>query len=250
MISKTYQLIFMVALLISVTALVVFEFTINKKNLEFILLSFCLIYILSLLFLLSIAGVNEINTRTAFYPLMISILYLVMKTKKEGNDTFFRLSSTVLLITIIGFNTIKLINYCKKSYNKGNGALCKDYLQNKNQSLDYALKLIKEKKLSNKQIHTNENKVIPILLDYEILEPLPTNTSWIGNYEQQKDTILLQKEIEILSNQIKKENHIACFFGSNAKKLYYKVYNKQFSEFNSYTINEFNDGIVITSKLH
>jgi hypothetical protein len=246
--NQNFQILFMVAFLIGIAALVLFEFITNKNKIEFIFISFSLIYILSLTFLLSIAGVNEMNTRTAFYPLMVSLLYLIIKTKRENNKQIIRLTSSSILTIILCFNTIKLIDYCKISYSKGNGALNKDYFQNKNQSLDYALQIIQEKGLSNKQIHTNENKVIPILLDYKIMEPIPTNPSWIGNYEQKKDSTQIKQEIQKLSDQISKENHILCFFGSNSKKIYDRVYSPQFSDINLFTIKEFNDGVIITSK--
>ncbi|MEN9334348.1 MAG: hypothetical protein RLY35_1528 [Bacteroidota bacterium] len=245
-----YQIVLMAVILIIISIKLFQEFKNKVNSIGLILLGFSLFYITSLLILLSTAGVNEMNTRTLLYPLIALIIYLFTLIKRENSRTVIRCTTISFIIMIAFFNGSKLIDNTRKLYISGSGSLNQDFCKNQNQTLDFIKEYMYQHQLSPQQIHTNENKLLPIYLDYSIMVPLPTNSTWKGNYQIDKSKEEIDREVELLSEQISRENHIICFLGKQHKIIFPLHYEKHFTDSTQFKIYQFIDGFVITSKDH
>lgn len=245
-----YQITLMVIIL-SITSIKLYqEFRSKQESIGMILLSFSLFYITSLLVLLSTAGVNEMNTRTLLYPLITLTIYLFTLLKKENNKAVIRYSTLSFILIIICFNGFKLLDNANKLYTSGSGSLNQDYCKNQGQTLDFIKTYIHQNQLNPQQIHTNENKLLPIYFDYSIMTALPTNSAWKGNYQVDKSNEEIDKEINILTEQISREKHVICFLGKQHKRIYNLHYEKHFTDSSQFKIYQFTDGFIITSNHH
>jgi hypothetical protein len=247
-IPSNYQIGLMVIILVTITIKFFQEFKSNQKSIGLILFGFSLFYIISLLVLLSTAGVNEMNTRTLLYPLIAAILYLFTLIKKENSKAVIHYSIQSLIVIITFFNGLKVIDNTRKLYTSGSGSLNKDFCKNQNQTLYFFKEYIRKYQLSPTQIHSNENKLLPIYYDYSMMAPLPTNPTWKGNYQVDKSDEEIFTELKQLSQQISRENHIICFLGKQHKIIFSKHYEKHFTDSTQFKINQFTDGFIITSK--
>ena len=245
-----YQIALMAMVLVIFTIRLYQEFKSKQNSIGLILLGFSLFYIASLLILLSTAGVNEMNTRTLLYPLITVIIYLFTLIKKENSKAVMRYSTVSFIIIITLFNGSKLLENTRKLYTSGSGTLNQDFCKNQNQTLDFIKEYTHQYKLSPQQIHTNENKLLPIYFDYSIMAPLPTNSTWKGNYQVDKSNEEINTEVKLLSQLISRENHVICFLGKQHNIIFQLHYEQHFIDSTQFKIHQFTDGFIITSKDH
>lgn len=214
------------------------------KGIGFILTSFVILYLISFLYLSSSTGINEVNQRTLFYPLMILLVYIIYLFTYVVNQKH-KVFLSVIIIILIVFNSLKVYQTTKRFVTTGYGTLSKDFVLNKNQTLDNSLLLINEKNLVSSQIFTNQHKLLPIYLDFELMNELPTNRQWLGNKNWYKDDFTIINELMELKKKVVFEHGLIIYLGNDFLGLYNKYFKSIFDNDPNITIRFYSDGFVI-----
>ena len=236
-------LLIVIALIIGI----ILEYVHRKQKFGFFLLLFVLLYITSFIYLSSTSDINEVNQRTMIYPLLMFNLYLVYFIYNINNKAL-RIFFTICLSLLILIGLLKTQETISSLINKKVGVFNKPFYLNTNQTKDNAITLIHKLNLNSHQIHTNENKLLPISFNFELMCVLPTNDSWKGNITIKKDCSAIKKEILELKTLVLKDSHIIVFFGTNYRHEYNKYYKEYFCDSTNFNVLLYDDGFIISKK--
>jgi hypothetical protein len=244
--------LFQIALVVILFFLIfVFLFVIyffkNKNGFGAYILVFILTYLSSFIYLTSSTGINEVNTRTLFYPLIFFLIYLIYLFNNI-KYFLFRGSIMILIFIFVFFNFLKLNQTSKKFLGEGYGDLNKEYFNIKNQVLENAIKIINRNNFKSHQVFTNKHKVLPIFFDYEIMNELPTNRQWLGNKYWYLDENESKIQIEKIKSILLLNGGSIVYIGNDNKEVFNKYYSVLFNNDKYLKVFFFTDGFIILAK--
>ena len=243
--SVIFQILFAVLVLLTLALFTLKEFIKDKKGIGVLILLFIVIYLVVFIYMSSSTGVNEVNQRTLFYPLIFMLVYLIY-TFTKLNNRFLRVITGLFICMLIVFNSLKLYQTTKRFRTTGYGDLSAEYFKNKDGVLDNAIKLIKEKQYPSNKIFTNKHKLLPVFFDFELMNELPTNRQWLGNKHWLKDEETITEELISIKTKIKSDNNLIIYIGNDNLEIYNKHYKFHFEDTN-FNVSHFEDGFIISN---
>ena len=242
--TEIFQVVFGCVIFLIGLFLMLFEFIKDKSSIGFLILLFILSYLFAGIYLSSATGVNEVNQRTMFYPLIFMLIYLIYAFTKL-NNRFLKVITGIFICMLIIFNSLKLYQTTKRFLITGYGDLSAEYFRNKNEVLDNVIKIIKDKQLASDKIYTNKHKLLPVFFDFELMNELPTNMQWLGNRNWYKDDETIHQELFFIKSNIEINDNIVVYIGGDFMDIYNKHYKSVFNQDAEIKVSYFVDGFII-----